>query len=424
MTAAPRLLLSGVRRQLENDSTPAVREIVRYVLAERPAVRRLDRALQALSDTAIPSWFAALNGARCRVRLRSEGAPGGVLACLRRPNEQRAGEWLHHELGDLPWSDVCFDLRAAPAAIMTMPRGHLRRTARFARALSAREDAFHVLRAVELLAYYAKLGELLDAGRHRVAVMSSYSNPWGIALNLAATARGIPVVHVMHGAALDPVPRLNYDAMILNDSASADIFRRAGCAIGTTIVKSAGTREVALRAIPRTDVAVAMLLSKEPERRHVHALIAALLQRHEVASIAIRPHPAGLWMDIEAELSSYPADRVFVSSARLRDDLARADVVIAGRSSAHIDSLIAGVPSIYDPHIDSSGATGLSFLEDGTVFRAENAAKASMAAVDAFYGRSGWRGRFARHANLAESPEEVRGKIRQLFSLWMVGAGT
>jgi hypothetical protein len=421
MTTAPALLLSGVRRQLANDSTPAVREVVRYVLAERPMVRNLDRALHALSDTAIPSWFAALNGARCRVRLRSEGATGGVLACLRRPNEQRAGEWLRSQIGELPWSDVRFDLRSAPSVLKAAKESafYLRRTARFARVLGEREDAFHVLRVVELLSYYAKLGEVLDQGRHRVAVMSSYSNPWGIALNLAAKARGIPVVHVMHGVALDPVPRLDYDAMILNDPRSAEAFMRAGCMVGTTIVKSAGIVRAVPRAIPASKVCVAILLSKEADRSRVQAVIATLLAREDVGSIVIRPHPAGLWTRVADDLSAYPVDRVHISSATLSEDLRHAHVVIAGRSSAHVEALAAGVPSIFDPQIDTSGAAGLSFLGDGTVFVSNDPARVELGSVNAFYQRPDWYDRFRPHANVTESPTEVREKIRTLFAGWI-----
>lgn len=420
MISAPGLLLSGVRRQLENDSTPAVREVVRYVLAERPMVRNLDRVLQSLSATAIPSWFAALNGARCRVRLRSEGDRGGVLACLRRPNEVRAGEWLRTELGSLPWADVRFDLRSAPAAFASLTKAGpgLRRTARFARTLAECEDAFHVLRVVELLSYYARLGELLDAGGHRVAVMSSYSNPWGIALNLAATARGIPVVHVMHGVALDPVPRLNYDAMILNDPRSADIFARTGCRIGATIVKSAGLA-VEPRPIPKSGVRVAVLLSKEAAREYVHALVASLLDRADVASIALRPHPAGLWTNLAAELSGYAADKVFVARGSLRETLDRTDVVIAGRSSAHVDALTAGVPSVFDGRIDSSAATGLEFLSDGCVLVSDDVPGVDFGVVDAFYRRPAWSESFRRHTNLAETEAEVRVRIRELFARWI-----
>lgn len=421
MIVAPRHLLSGLRRQLENDATPAVREIVRHVLAERPAVRILDRTLQSLSGTGVPSWFAALNGARCRVRLRSSGPGGGVLACLRRPNERRAGEWLRHELGDVPWADVRFDLRAAHRALGKARHTgtQLRRTARFARTMGETEDAFHVLRAVELLAYYAALGELLDSGRHRAAVTSSYSNPWGIALNLAARARGVPVAHVMHGVALDPVPRLDHDALILNDPASAEVFRRAGCRIGTTIVKSAGAEVTSPRAIPKGGVAVGVLLSKETAHDHLHRLIAGLLRRSDVASIAIRPHPSGVGAATVASLAARASGRVVISSGPLRDDLARADVIVAGRSSVHIEALLSGVPSIHDPAIDSSAAAGLTFLSDGTVFVSDDAARADFARASGFYARPEWRERLRRHGNVIESPGEVRGQLRALFSRWL-----
>ena len=42
-----------------------------------------------------------------------------------------------------------------------------------------------------------------------------------IALNVAARRRGIPVVLVMHGASLWPLPRLEYDLAIVNNLAAA-----------------------------------------------------------------------------------------------------------------------------------------------------------------------------------------------------------
>jgi DNA polymerase-1 len=105
-------LLRGIRAQVANDSTQRVRDLVQYVLAEKPAVRHLDRAMRALRATPVPAWFGVVNGARCYARMRAVGTPGGVFSCMRRENERNAAAWLRAQVPDLAWTDVEFDFEA------------------------------------------------------------------------------------------------------------------------------------------------------------------------------------------------------------------------------------------------------------------------------------------------------------------------
>ena len=418
MPAQSYRLLQGIRAQIDNDSTPRVRELVEYVLAERPAVRGLQRTLHALRGTPVPTWFALLNASRCYARMRTVGSAGGIFACARRDNEVRGVEWLRHQLGaDVPWTEIRFDLSAIGSTMAELPRqapSFVRRASRFAKHLAEREEMFQVLRVLELMFYKERLGQLLDASDYRVAVMSSYSNPWGVALNLAATERDIPVLHVMHGTALDPVPRLHYAAAILNDQASRAVFERAGCRIGTTVVRSAAGDARGLRsAIPERGIIVGVLLSKEPAQREVIDLIRALLRRGDVAEVRVRPHPANLWTGVTAAVSAISA-RASVSTAPAAEDYARCHVVIAGRSSVHLDALIAGVPSVCWDDIDQGrGAGALAFLDDGTVYRAPGR-PGGFDFVREHYDATDWESRFRAHVNTGASEGEVRSEIRVL----------
>jgi hypothetical protein len=425
------LLREGIGQQIANDRSGAVAQIVRYVLAERRAVRLLDRVVRAASGTKLPDWFAVGNGVRCWLRMRATGTPGGVLACAHRANERRAVAELRASVGDVPWSDVRFDLRDAGRdagrALRAAPREtwrHLARAAGLSRHLRREHDLFLVVRALELVFLYDRLGRLLDEGRHRVAVTSTYSNPWGIALNLAARRRGIPVVHVMHGAPLWPLPRLDYALVVANDRASLEVLARAGCRIDRGVVKSARPRHRALPVSPAgRPLTVGIFLSKEPARDRVLAWIAGLLDHAAVGHVLVRPHPANLWSGLEEALAALPPTRVTLSSGDATADLRRCDAIVAGNSSVHLEALTMGVPSVHVRALDNTPGDAFQLAGDDLLFAADAPAQLDPAALHAFYARPSWRAAFARYANLEQDEAEVAAELRDAFAGFLVGEG-
>ncbi|MEO5580313.1 MAG: hypothetical protein ABIR58_06610 [Gemmatimonadaceae bacterium] len=416
MNAAPESLLRrGIEVQIQNDSTSMVSEIVSYVLAERRGVRWLDAGMRAASGTRLPDYFAVANGVRCFLRMRTVGSAGGILACARRDNERRAVKELRGAIGSLAWGEIRFDFHGAldPARVGMHSHGHLARAADLARHLRRDHDMFHVLRALELVFYYDRIGRILDRGRYRVAVMSSYSNPWGIALNLAAHRRGIPVVHVMHGVPVWPVPRLDYELAIVNNQASYELLLRAGCRIDRVIVKSGQGRYRPLPlSTPKQPVKVGLLLSKQPRKESVSSWIRGLLANDGVQSVLVRPHPANLWGGLPAALNEFPADRVETSNGGTDEDIRRCDLVIAGNSSVHVDALTAGVPAVYAKDLDHSSGDPVSFLAEGLVFSADDPHTLRVSDATRFYGTADWIRGFRRHVNLDQSDAEVAGITR------------
>ena len=126
------------------------------------------------------------------------------------------------------WTELRFEWRLASmaAAIATLSRtavADCRRTIGLARALMRRYGVFRALRVVELFAYYRRYASSLPARQFNLAVMSSHSNPHGIALNLAARRFGAPVVLVTHGMPIVPIAVLDYDLAIVECEASRRI---------------------------------------------------------------------------------------------------------------------------------------------------------------------------------------------------------
>jgi hypothetical protein len=100
---------------------------------------------------------------------------------------------------------------------------------RLSRALSRRYGVFRALRAMELVAYYRRYTDPFASRSFQLAVMSSHSNPHGIALNLAGKQSGVPVILITHGMPIRPIAKLDYGLAIVECEAR---WRRGGCRSG------------------------------------------------------------------------------------------------------------------------------------------------------------------------------------------------
>ena len=165
------------------------------------------------ASTPLAIAVIVLNALRCFVGVECSGVGAAVIAA-RSPNERREIARLKRMIPDRDWTDLLFRWRLRPMGsaigtlLRTMP-SDCRRAARLARFLSRRYGVFRALRALELVAYYRRYVDLFAARPFQLAVMSSHSNPHGIALNLAATRFGVPVVLITHGMPVRPIARLD-----------------------------------------------------------------------------------------------------------------------------------------------------------------------------------------------------------------------
>jgi hypothetical protein len=281
------------------------------------------------------------------------------------------------------------------------------------------------VRAVELLGYEARLARILARGGYRVAVMSSYSNPWGIALNIAARRRGIPIVLVMHGMPLWPLPRLDYDLAIVNNQAAYETLTRAGCRIDRVIIKSGRARYRPMpAALPARGMTVGILLSKDPVPERVTMWLHALARHPRVDAIVVRKHPANLWNSLdEAVTATELAGRVSISTTpSIVDDIRRCNLVIAGNSSAHVDAVAAGVHSVFARGLDGAPDDVLGLVRDGVVFAVNEPSSLDLDELVRFYARTTWLGGLRRHVNTDQDDDAVAAAMRTAFR--ELGAGS
>ena len=332
-------LLTAVRGQIVCDGGAVVSGIVDFVVSRRRSLRLLLHLVER--SAAAATALIVVNALRCFAGVRCPPG-GGALVVARRPNERREVDALRAILPDIAWTQVAFEWRPASmlAAFQTVsrPLADLRRTARLSRRLVRRLGVFRALRSVELIACYRRYGRLLENGRFTLAVMSSHSNPHGIALNAAAHRFGIPVVLITHGMPVRPIARLDYELAIHECEASRRVYVEAGCQMNSTVVKS---RRSEYRALPQRWPEgwsrVAICLSKDPAADKVMACVRALLADSSMQQVLIRPHPVNLWNALTEAVASLGDERVTVrASTRLSDDRRPADQPIADRPIQHL----------------------------------------------------------------------------------------
>ena len=421
-------LLAGVRALLTCDGGEVVKGILEFVLSQRRWVRLLRRALRGAETTSFAIVVMLLNAVRCYAGLSTAG-DGDAIVAARRPNERRAVAELGRMLPGRRWTEVVFRWRlvtvaAALARLAPTIVRDGRRTARLARRVRRRYGVFAALRVLELLAYYRRYLELFASRHPRLAVMSSHSNPHGIALNLVAHRVGVPVALITHGMPVSPIARLDYDAAIVECEASRLVYANAGCRMGTVVIKSRTRDHAPMRTPFRTHgLTVGLFLSKDPAEGQVMSCLRALLGDRRIAKILVRPHPVNLWRGLGRRIGSLDASRVQLrSSALLADDLAPCDLVVAGNSTVLLDSLVAGRPAGYVRGFDHGPYDVQSFVRDGLVYELTGFRPIDYDAVAGFYARPEWPRILREYADVDRDEQAVASEVRAATNLLTVAA--
>ena len=412
----PSPLASGVRALLTCDSGAVVSGIVDFVLVQNRIVRLLSSVMQRVS------WLATtvivINGIRCFAGVYLVGG-GDTVVVARRPNERRAMDRLKSLLPRQQFGELRIGWRPASmiqalAALTESPGADLRRTVRLARLLTRRYGVFHALRVVELLAYYRRYSELLTVRWFRLAVMSTHSNPHGIALNLVARRFDVPVVLITHGMPIRPLARLHYDVAIHECEASAQLYREAGCRMDHVVIKSRRADYVPMRASGASEgLTVGLFLSKDPAGGRVEECVHMLLEDPSVRRIVIRPHPVNLWRGLSRFVGSLREPRVILhAKGSLADDLQQCDVVLAGNSTVLLDAVLAGRAACYVRGLDHGPQDVQGFVRDGLVCEWTPSRRIDRAAIARFYQRSEWPDVLRRYADIDRGEHEMGAELR------------
>jgi hypothetical protein len=406
-------LHAGMTALIACDSGEVVSGIVGFVVSQHRALRLLSRGLARADGSALAAALIVLNGVRCYAGVQPRGRGKSVVAA-RRPNERRAVAGLQRMLPERRWTDLAFEWRFLPvcAALASLWPSAIRdgrRSLRLARRLNRRYGVFRALRVVELFAYYRRYCELFAQRPFELAVMSSNSNPHGIALNLAARRFDVPIVLVTHGMPVRPLARLDYDLTMVECEASRRVYEEEGCGMGRTVVKSRKAEFAPMRLCrPPDGLRVGVFLSKDPVEERVMSCVRSLLADSQVAEVRVRPHPVNLWPGLAARMASLGDRRISVrSGTSLAADLAQCDLILAGNSTVLLDAVVSGCPAGYVRGFDHGPYDVQSFVRDGLICESTD-----FEAIARFYKRDGWPAILRHYADVDRDEADVARLMR------------
>ena len=412
------LLGRGIRGLLRCDGAEVVAGIARYVMSQHGSLRVGSALMECARWTSLPAVAALLGGLKRFLEVRSGERREGVVWVARLSNERRAIEALPQLLPETDWTEWKFRRSPDAAAIRALAGlrpASVRRAFRLARRLHRRHEFFKVLRVVELLGYYARYLSLFRRGRFRLALMSSHSNPHGIAFNLAARRCGVPVALVTHGMPVRPVARLSYDLALVHCDAARQTYEEEGCRMGRVLVHSRRQHHAPMTPRPLPErLTVGVFLCKDLNERRLRDIVERLLSDTCVSRVLIRPHPKNLWRRLDEWVASRREPRLSLSTgATVFQDIAASDVVLAGNSSVLAEALTAGRPAAYVTGLDHGPPDLHAFVARGLVFRYADEHGLDPDSMLRFYLRPDWPTALRLFANVDEDEASVASRMRE-----------
>jgi hypothetical protein len=406
------LLCRGVKSLLRCDEAEVVEGIARYVISQHESLRAGSEWVERKRGTKAPAVVALLGGVTRFLEVRRGRRRGGAVWIARLGNERRAVETLPRLMPELIWTELRFRRRPDAAALYALFRGagrNWRRTLSLARRLHRRHEFFKVLRVAELIAYYARYLDLFRRGRFRLAVMSSHSNPHGIAFNLAARKCGVPVVLVTHGMPVRPVARLSYDLAVVHCEAARQAYLEEGCRLGRVLIHGRREHHAPMPAGPLPErLRVGIFLCKDVNEGRLRAVVERLTGDPRVSRVIVRPHPKNLWRGLDAWVASLNDERVRRGrGGPVLSDIEAADVVLGGNSSVLVDAVTAGRPAGYVPGLDYGSHDLHALVARGLVYPVGDDLGFDPDAMLRFYQRPDWPAVLRLFANVDEDDAAV-----------------
>lgn len=411
---SPHLLYHGIKGLLRCDEAEVVSGIAHYVVSQHIALRFLAFMAERFRGTRVPGIITLIGWLRSFLSVRENGRRGNAVWIARLGNERGVIQKQIAQVPDLDWVELKFHLlpnRAALSALMRISGPS--RVLRLARLLHRRHEFFKVLRVVELIGFYARYLEIFESGQFRLAVMSSHSNPHGIAFNLAARKFGVPVVLVTHGMPVRPVAPLSFDLAVVHCEAARQTYIAEGCRMNRVMIHGRRANHTAMPAGPLPDrLTVGIFLCKDVNDQRLRTLVVWLLGNPRVSSILIRPHPKNLWRGLDSWVKSRRSPRLRRSAlGPVSDDLELADIVLAGNSSVLVDAVTAGTPGAYVFGLDYGSRDVHAFVSTGLIYELKDEISFDPDAMLRFYQRPNWTSVLRVFANVSEDEASVTAQV-------------
>ena len=391
------LLHHGIKSLLKCDEAETVQNIARYVMSQYRVLRIGSNFVERRRNSAFPQIAAFLGAVTRFLEVRqTTKSKTGIVWVARLDNERRAIEKILPLFPELINSEIILRRPPERQSISALPRRIFplrRRIFKLVKLLLRREyEFFKILRVVEMIGYYAGFTKIFEKTNFSLAVVSSHSNPHGIAFNLAARRFRIPVMLVTHGMPVKPVAKLEYDLAVVHCEAARQIYAEAECRFKEVLIHG---RKQDFRPMPKTlpnkNLTVGIFLCKDVNETRLIEVIERLLNDRRIARIFIRPHPKNLFVKLDEWLASIASPHVERSiNKTIFEDLFEADIVLGGNSSVLIEAVTAGRPAYFVENLDYGSKDLHQLIARKLVCELSETTELDFDALLNFYQRPDW----------------------------------
>ena len=409
------LLYRGIKSLLKCDEAETVRGIADYVLSQYRVLRVGANFVERRRETSAPLIAAYLGAVTRFLEVQTVEKKDGIVWIARLENERRAIEKFLEQMTDIEQTEIILRRPPKLAAIAKIPnrifplRKRIFKLVR--RLLNRRYEFFSVLRVAEMIGYYAALLEVFENSDFKLAVVSSHSNPHGIAFNLAANRCKTPTMLVTHGMPVKPVARLEYDLAVVHCEAARQIYESEGCNFNRIFVHGRKQNFLPMpEKLPNENLTAGIFLCKDINETRLITLIEQLLQELPINEILIRPHPKNLFVKFDEWLATLDSPRIKRRlDSSVSEDLSKSDIVFGGNSSVLIEAVTAGRPAVYVRGLDYGSEDLHNFVAEKLVFAYEE--DLNLEELISFYKRVDWLNKLRKFADIDRDERTVNAKL-------------
>ncbi len=251
----------------------------------------------------------------------------------------------------------------------------------------------------------------------QIVVVSNDHTPACVAIAAAARAQGKPTVYLQHAHVSPLFPPLNFDLNVLDSQAALDIYEARGPRRGRVIFKGIDGDSVPLRlkamSEPVSDLTVGVVLNNSRPQAGLFKGLAGLVADERVSHVFVRPHPASPvgWYDDLPE-----GVELRMARAPLAVDARNADLILAGNTSAVLEALKAGAPTVLWESIDNVASDYYGFVAHRLVPTTSDPAALSFSAISAFFSGD-WteRMRYFDASYMADEAVDLRAAMLEIL---------
>ncbi len=359
-------LLKALRSVARTEAS-AVREAVFRDIANRSAVIRIVLGVhRVLRELGLSHFMVAFYGVSYFVRAVLPAGRVRWVGIGLYPNEVKQLDDLDRIMGE-GWgvSRIGWKLVNLPGIFALRARACMR-VLRVVRRIDARYGFMPACRITVALFLYLRLKPWLAEVAPKAVVVASDYSPDGAALAGAAASLGIARVYMPHALPSSHIPGrtlLGFEAYVFDSEAMHARFASMGTIAGHVMYRGVrgAHRMMRLEGLSVSQPRIGIFLSGSTDMPALRWTIAGL-NRLSPASILVRGHPVDFanpdFTGIDAHVSK---------GTTLEEDAASCDLILAGNTTAILETLRMGVPTVYYSKLDNIPYDYNGFVADGLV---------------------------------------------------------